>query len=149
MTASWPTTALRTSPRTASVTARMPCTSIDDLPPPLMNIARQPHQCCCMSPPWRTALRRFEQNRLAIDRHPARQSDPLQPGDEPVARKLTWSMQLRRNIANSFLDIATDHHVLMTGELHQLGHVLQQPLASGAERRRHQLRRPETAERRP
>src|SRR5215472_6196447 len=103
MTASWPTTALRTSPRTASVIARMSCTSIDDLSSPLVNIARQPYQRRRMSPPRGAGLGRLQQHRLAIDRYPARQTDPLQPGDEPVAGELARGMQLRGDVAHGFL----------------------------------------------
>src|SRR5262245_21374096 len=52
-------------------------------------------------------------------------------------------------MAQRFLDIAPDHHLLMTGILDQLGHVLDEADAPRAQRRWDRLRRSETAQRCP
>src|SRR5258708_2416626 len=119
MTASWPTTALRTSPRTPSAIARMSCTSIQYVPLPLMRIASEPNERGRTGPARSTEPARLLHQRAAVDRDTAGAADPLQPGNQPLARKPARSMQLACDVANVFLDVARHHHRLMTRELDQ------------------------------
>src|SRR6516165_1681764 len=143
MTASWPTTTLPTSLRIASVIVRMLGTSIDDLSLPLVDVTRQADQARRIASARGAGFSGLTQQIRAIDCHAPRQSHPLEPGEKPLADKNARRVELHYDIANGFLDVAADHHVLMTGELDQLGHVLQQAFAPGAERGRGRLRRPE------
>src|SRR6266850_5499323 len=149
MTASWPTTALRTSPRTRSVIARMSCTSIEHFPLPTVSLAGEPHQRRLVPAAGRTQFPRLLQQRGAIDADAARSADPFEPGHQRVARKRARRMQLARHVPQRLLDIAADHHLLMTGELDQLGHVLQQAGAPRAQRWRGRLRRAQAPQRCP
>src|ERR1700739_717724 len=92
ITASWPTTALRTSPRTASVIVWMLWTSIDDLSLPLVNVTCEAHQRCGIAPARHRPIRRFPQHRVAVDLDAAREPNPLQPADQGGTGKLAWSM---------------------------------------------------------
>src|SRR5215470_5286003 len=149
MTASWPTTALRTSPRTRSVIARMSCTSIEHFPLPTVSLAGEPHQRRLVPAAGCAQFPRLLQQRRAIDADAARSADPLEPCHQRVAGKRARCVQLARHMAQRLLDIAADHHLLMTGVLDQLGHVLQEAGAPGAQRRRNRLRRAEARQRRP
>src|SRR5580693_3301660 len=133
MTSSCPTTALRTSARTASVTARMPCTSINDLPFPAMNVARDPHQRREVRPPPVVQGLDLADDAGAVDRNAARLADPRQPGSERLSGQAARRVQLPGRVAHGLLHVAPHHHLLMAGERDQLGDVLQQALASGAE----------------
>src|SRR5689334_20460756 len=110
ITASWPTTALRTSPRTASVIVWMLWTSIDDLSLPLVDVAREAHERCGVAPAWHRPIRGFAQHRVAVDLDAAREPDPLQPAGQGGTGKLARSMELDGGVANGFLDVALDHH---------------------------------------
>src|ERR1700704_6495746 len=123
MTSSWPTTALRTSPRSASVTARMSCTSIKNLPLPAVNIAREADQRREVTPARHAELARAANHRAAIYVDTACRAHPLQPGHQRLGRQTARRMQLARGVAHGFLHVARDHHGLMTRELDQLGHV--------------------------
>src|SRR5262249_52331720 len=139
MTSSWPTTALRTSPRSPSVTTRMSCTSIEDLPLPAMYVAGEPHQRRQVAPAAAAELARAAPDCTAIDVGAARGAQPLQPSHQPFSGKAARRMQLARHVAHGLLDVTRDHHLLMTRGLDHLGHVLQQPLAPRPQRRRRHL----------
>ena len=87
--------------------------------------------------------------RAAIGRDAARRADALQPADQRRRRKPARRMQLAADIAQRFEHIALDHHLAMTGDVDELGDVLQEPLPAGAQRRGRRLRRAEAAQRRP
>src|SRR5215470_5823274 len=149
MTSSCPTTALRTSPRNPSVIARMSCTSIQDLPLPAMNVARQPNERRQVAPARGVELGDAANDGAAVDLRPARNADPLQPGQQRRAGKAARRVQLAGHVAHGLPHVARDHHLLMTGELDHLGHVLQQALATRPQRRRRRLRDAEARQRRP
>src|SRR5262252_247738 len=149
MTASWPTTALRTSPRTRSVIARMFWTSIEHFPLPAMSVTGEPNHRRLVPSAGRTQFPSLLHQRPAIDRDATSAADALEPCHQGVARERARCMQLARHVADRFLDIAADHHLLMTGELDQLGHVLQEARTPGAQGRRRRLGRAEAPERGP
>src|SRR5215831_14140041 len=136
MTASCPTTALRTSARTPSAFARMSCTSIEDAPLPAMCITCEPNERRGVAPARSADLGGSLHQRAAVDLDAARAGDPLQPGDQPLPGQAAGRMQLARDVLYVLLDVARHHHRLMPGKLDQLRHVLQQAAAPGAERRR-------------
>src|SRR5262245_24628030 len=142
MTSFWPTTALRTSLRTPSAMMRMSCTSIEDLPLPAMRIAGKPHQRRPIAPAGSPALPQVIgalDERAAIDVDSAGAAHPLQPGGERRAAEPARRMQLAGHVAHGLAHVTGDHYRLMTGEFDQLGHVLQQSAAAGAQRRRRRL----------
>src|SRR5205807_190984 len=96
-----------------------------------------------IAPPGVTQGFDLRKHCAAVDRDAARLAHPLEPGGERLARQATRRMDLPRRLANGLLHVAADHHLLMTGESDELGNVLQQALAPGAERRRRRLRRTE------
>src|SRR5215831_4223836 len=149
MTASWPTTALRTSPRTRSVIARISWTSIEHFPLPAVSIAGEPNHRRLIPSAGHTQFPRLLQQRAAIDCDAACAADALEPCHQRVARERARRMQLAPHVADRLLDITADHHLLMTGEFDQLGHVLKEARAPRAQGRWRRLRRAEARERRP
>src|SRR5258705_12421456 len=114
MTASWPTTALRTSPRTRSVIARMSCTSIEYFPLPTVSLAGEPHQRRLVPAAGRTQFPRLLQQRSAIDADAACSAHSFEPGHQRVARKRARRMQLARHVAQRLLDIAAGLSLAVT-----------------------------------
>src|SRR5579872_1889360 len=139
ITSSWPTTALRTSPRMPSAIARMSCTSIDDFPPPSVNVPRQPHQRRSVAPPAVRERFGFAHEGAAIGSNAARRSDTLQPGNQRGCREPARRVKLAGDVAYGLEHVPPDHHLMVAGEFDQFGDVLQQSQAPGAHRRRRRL----------
>src|SRR5437764_599638 len=112
MTSSWPTTALRTSPRTLSAIARISCTSIEDFSLPAVNVACEPHQRGHVPSPPRTKRVGLAGQRAAIDLDAARGADPPQPFQQRRAREPARRVQLAGDVAHGLLHVAGDHHLL-------------------------------------
>src|SRR5215813_10334853 len=138
MTASWPTTALRTSPRTASVMVRISWTSIEHFPLPPVCVARETDQRCLVPPAGIAAqLTGPPHQGGAVNCYAARATHALQPCNQRATRQCARRVQLAGDMAHGLLHIAPDHHLLMTGKFDQLCHVLQEAGAPGAQRGRH------------
>src|SRR5262249_679438 len=133
MTASWPTTALRTSPRTASVMVRISWTSIEHFPLPSVCVAREADQRCLVPPAGITYLTGPAPQGGAVTRDAARAAHALQPCDQRATSQCARRMQLAGDMPHGFLHISPDHHLLMTGKFDQLCHVLQEAGAPGAQ----------------
>src|SRR5580698_2789209 len=103
---SCPTTALRTSPRSASVTSQMSSTSIEDRLSPLVNVARQPFQHRRVARLIEFSTHSAVLNPAAVDAYSARERHLLQPADELQAGKPLRRMQLAGGIADGLIDIA-------------------------------------------
>src|ERR1700694_483768 len=97
-----------------------------------MNIAREMDQLGQIVPGSVAELLGSTNQCAAIHPYPARRADPLQPGNERAARESARSMKLARDVADGFLNVTSNHHLLMTGVFDQLCYVLQKPLAPDA-----------------
>src|SRR5215831_18907072 len=143
ITSSWPTTALRTSLRIASVRAWISRNSINNLPLPSKYIARERRQRRRAAMAARRKFVRRAQNAPAIDLNGSRLPGPAQPVHQGRIRHPARRMQLARYVADDRVDVAFDDHGLVARKLEQLGRVLDQP---GLARRHSNRRRQRDAE---
>src|SRR5215475_9716827 len=143
ITSSWPTTALRTSLRIASVRAWISRNSINNLPLPSKYVARQRRRRRRAAVAARGELAGGAQHAPAIDLDRARLPGPAQPVHQRRVRHPARRMQLTRHVANDRVDVAFDDHRLVARKVEQFCRVLDQP---GLARRHGDRRRQRNAE---
>src|SRR5262249_8860138 len=133
ITSSWPTTALPTSLRIASVKPRMSRTSIDHLPLPSENVARQHRELRARAAPARGPLLPPAPPRAAVDLRVTHAGGPAQPVDQSGIRQTGGRMQLPRHVLHDRMHVALDDDRPVTREVEQVGGRLDQAALAGFE----------------